>query len=238
MTQRQHTPGPWRVFTAFVDVEIVTDRPTANETESIVQFKGQRNALANAALIVRAVNSHEHLVRACRLLVNAYAKAGDAVDGGSVDWDDIDIALRRGRSRAKHDRLTAKATAPASQAGASFARGSGKTAPIGRRGLSYFPFLFLTARRASGRTVTMPSKPIHRLIKQALQYRFLPPGQLSELQRASAIIEGVADLAKDSGDEFLADDLFDILATLDAVIDDREEARQRYLNENRVPDEL
>ena len=54
MTMTQHTPGPWRVFTAFTDLEIVTDRPTAHETESIVQFKGQSNAKANARLIAAA----------------------------------------------------------------------------------------------------------------------------------------------------------------------------------------
>jgi hypothetical protein len=54
MTQTAHTPGPWRVFDAFTDLEIVTDRPTANETESIVQFKGQPNANANARLMAAA----------------------------------------------------------------------------------------------------------------------------------------------------------------------------------------
>ena len=34
MTTTQHTAGPWRVFDAFTDPEIVTDRPTAFETES------------------------------------------------------------------------------------------------------------------------------------------------------------------------------------------------------------
>jgi len=57
MTQHQHTQGPWRVSPPSPNVEIVTDRPTANETESIVQFKGQRNALANARFIVRACNA-------------------------------------------------------------------------------------------------------------------------------------------------------------------------------------
>jgi hypothetical protein len=36
-------------------------------------------------------------------------------------------------------------------------------------------------------------------------------------------------------DEFLADQLFDILASLDGVIDDREDARRQYLSKNRVP---
>jgi hypothetical protein len=49
-----HTPGPWRVFDVLTDIEIVADRRTATETESIVQFKGQRNAKANASLIAAA----------------------------------------------------------------------------------------------------------------------------------------------------------------------------------------
>jgi len=47
-TEATHTPGPWRVFDLFTDLEIVTDRKTAHETESIVQFKGQPNAKSNA----------------------------------------------------------------------------------------------------------------------------------------------------------------------------------------------
>jgi hypothetical protein len=51
---QMHTPGPWRVFDALKDPEIVTDRPTAHETESLVQFKGQANAAANARLMAVA----------------------------------------------------------------------------------------------------------------------------------------------------------------------------------------
>jgi len=54
MTTTQHTAGPWRVFDAFTNPEIVTDRPTAFETESLVQFKGQKNAKANARLMAAA----------------------------------------------------------------------------------------------------------------------------------------------------------------------------------------
>jgi hypothetical protein len=54
MTTTQHTAGPWRVFDAFTDPEIVTDRPTAFETESLVQFKGQTNVKANARLMAAA----------------------------------------------------------------------------------------------------------------------------------------------------------------------------------------
>jgi hypothetical protein len=49
-----YTPGPWRLFTAFTDPEIVTDRKSAHETESLVQFRGQPNALANARLMAAA----------------------------------------------------------------------------------------------------------------------------------------------------------------------------------------
>jgi hypothetical protein len=87
MTNHQPTPGPWRVCDAFTDLEIVTDH--AQEVESIVQFKGQRNARADATWIVRAVNSHEPLVHACRLLVEAYAN-GEATE--HVDWGDVDRA--------------------------------------------------------------------------------------------------------------------------------------------------
>jgi pyrroloquinoline quinone (PQQ) biosynthesis protein C len=73
MTQTQHTSGPWRTFDAFTDVEIVTDRPTANETESIVQFKGQSNARANAAFIVRACNSHADLIQALEFVSMTFA---------------------------------------------------------------------------------------------------------------------------------------------------------------------
>lgn len=71
MTKTPHTQTPWRVFDAFTDVEIVTDRPTANETESIVQFKGQRNALGNAAFIVRACNAHGDLLDALKYQTEA-----------------------------------------------------------------------------------------------------------------------------------------------------------------------
>jgi hypothetical protein len=60
----KHTPGPWRVCKAFADPEIVSDHATSHKIESIVQFKGQQNALDNAAFIVCACNSHERLLAA------------------------------------------------------------------------------------------------------------------------------------------------------------------------------
>jgi len=58
----RHSRLPWRVFDALTDVEIVTDRETPHETESLVQFKGQRNARADAAFIVRACNNYYQLL--------------------------------------------------------------------------------------------------------------------------------------------------------------------------------
>jgi hypothetical protein len=89
MTQTaKHTPGPWRVCTAFVDPEIVSDHATPHKIESIVQFKGQRNALANAVFIVRACNSHERLLAALtgavKTLEALYGKA-EAYDSDYLD---------------------------------------------------------------------------------------------------------------------------------------------------------
>jgi predicted membrane-bound spermidine synthase len=55
MTDTQHTPGPWRVFTLHEDaIEIVTDRKTAYETVSIADLRGKPNAQANARLAAAA----------------------------------------------------------------------------------------------------------------------------------------------------------------------------------------
>ena len=55
MTDTEHTPGPWRVFSLHDDAtEIVTDRKTAYETASIADLRGKLNAPANARLIVSA----------------------------------------------------------------------------------------------------------------------------------------------------------------------------------------
>ena len=76
----KHTPCPWRVFDGFADIEIVTDHPAANDVESLVQFKGQRNARANAEFIVRACNSHHDVVAALAL---ARAMLSHIQSGGS-----------------------------------------------------------------------------------------------------------------------------------------------------------
>jgi len=77
MTTTQHTTGPWRVFDAFTDPEIVTDRPTAFETESLVQFKGQTNAKANARLMAAA----PELLDALELCEDALADLARLDDG-------------------------------------------------------------------------------------------------------------------------------------------------------------
>ena len=61
-----HSPLPWRILDVLTEVEIVTDRNTAHETESLVQFKGQRNAKVDAAFIVRACNNHYQLLAALK----------------------------------------------------------------------------------------------------------------------------------------------------------------------------
>jgi hypothetical protein len=63
-TEATHTPRPWRVFDLFTYLEIVTDRKTAHETESIVQFKGQHNAKANARLMAAAPTFLQVLIEA------------------------------------------------------------------------------------------------------------------------------------------------------------------------------
>jgi len=70
-TETAHTPGPWRVFNLFTDLEIVTDRKTAHETESIVQFKGQRNAKANARLMDAAPTLLQALIEALAAIEEA-----------------------------------------------------------------------------------------------------------------------------------------------------------------------
>ena len=96
----KHTPTPWRVFTGFADPEIVSDKPTARETESIVQFKGQRNAVADAHFIVRACNSHAPLVAALDLLASAAARLAAAVDGTTDQFDHELRCLNQTRSTA------------------------------------------------------------------------------------------------------------------------------------------
>jgi hypothetical protein len=89
MSKPAYTPGPWRVFAAFTDLEIVTDRPAAHETESIVQFMGQHNAKANASLMAAAPIMHDKLLDAKRHLENARSE----VDQGVNDPLEVSVLL-------------------------------------------------------------------------------------------------------------------------------------------------
>jgi hypothetical protein len=82
-----HTPGPWRVFDVFTDPEIVTDSPTAAATESLVQFKGQRNARANARLMAAAPDLLEHL----RTLIEKADDLIAAIDG-TTDQFEVEVS--------------------------------------------------------------------------------------------------------------------------------------------------
>jgi len=70
MTQHQHTQGPWRVFTAFADAEIVTDRPTPMRRKVLVHQRAEK-CMANARFIVRACNAHGDMLKALELCVDA-----------------------------------------------------------------------------------------------------------------------------------------------------------------------
>lgn len=104
MTQTaQHTPGPWRVFGLFTDLEIVTDHATADVTESIVQFKGQRNALANACLMAAAP---ELLAALRQALVALNTAPRFSVPGLGDRMDSYKIAARCSRVIAKAETKT------------------------------------------------------------------------------------------------------------------------------------
>jgi hypothetical protein len=92
-----HTPGPWRVFDVFTDPEIVTDSPTAAATESLVQFKGQRNARANARLMAAAPDLLKHL----RTLIEKADDLTAAIEGVTDQFEDQVSALTDAASAAE-----------------------------------------------------------------------------------------------------------------------------------------
>jgi hypothetical protein len=81
-----HTPGPWRVFDIFTDLEIVTDSPTAEATESLVQFKGQRNARANARLMAAAPDLLAALQTAANTWGETFATGAPVSGADLVAW--------------------------------------------------------------------------------------------------------------------------------------------------------
>jgi hypothetical protein len=79
MSQPIHTPGPVRVFSPFGRPEVVTDRPTAHETQSVVPHFGQPNADSNARLIAAAYNGFDSAAK--KLGLNAVEFAERMRDG-------------------------------------------------------------------------------------------------------------------------------------------------------------
>jgi hypothetical protein len=79
MTTPIHTPGPVRVFSPFGRPEIVTDRATAHETQSVVTQFGEPRAESNARLISAAYNAFDSAAR--NLGLNAVELAERMQDG-------------------------------------------------------------------------------------------------------------------------------------------------------------
>jgi hypothetical protein len=69
--ETKHTPGPWYVTISGLGVATTPRRATANICDLVCDFTGisedtEDEALANAEFIVRACNSHEKLLEACK----------------------------------------------------------------------------------------------------------------------------------------------------------------------------
>ncbi len=96
-SDEMHTPTPWKCKQMFQGSHTpkradILGPPGHREVAAVywhVVDSDLKTARANAAFIVRAVNSHASLVAACMALRSAYDKAGP---GDSVDWSDVDMA--------------------------------------------------------------------------------------------------------------------------------------------------
>lgn len=86
----RHTPGPWKWFTnhicsgplkgAFIDAQ----GPVPARIADVLSHGGvgsQEACEANAAFIVRACNSHEELLAACKAVVEDYLHLAQDADG-------------------------------------------------------------------------------------------------------------------------------------------------------------
>lgn len=119
MTTTKHTPTPWNIHRAYIEekpflVELENEEPyivfytriasgdkiigqinmdTANVgwpcVDSVIECK------ANAALIVRAVNAHEELVRACAMALETIKHA--ALSEFNIPQDYLEKALAKAR---------------------------------------------------------------------------------------------------------------------------------------------
>ena len=83
MSQPIHTPGPVRVFSPLGRPEIVTDRATAHEKQSVVTQFGQPSADSNARFIAASYNAFDSAAR--RLAINAVEFSERMADGGIAE---------------------------------------------------------------------------------------------------------------------------------------------------------
>lgn len=85
-TEPKHTPTPWRHNALIIwgpNDEIVADVQHLGET---LKFKNPNVCPANAEFIVRAVNAHEELLDACKVMLGHYCVTGnDAFDRAEKD---------------------------------------------------------------------------------------------------------------------------------------------------------
>ena len=83
-----HSPLPWRVA-GIADIEDANGTPCACgwNPDSDYGQEGQERAKADAALIVKAVNERERLLKLVSRLLNAVDALLEAVDEG--DYDDL-----------------------------------------------------------------------------------------------------------------------------------------------------
>lgn len=76
MTKSQHTPTPWDICESensnLVHIETSLEHPTlAGEQIATVNKGNKETRLANAALIVKAVNNHQSLIDALETLLHS-----------------------------------------------------------------------------------------------------------------------------------------------------------------------
>ncbi len=90
MPEPQHTPTPWREGNS---TEILVDYPGRPGKSLAVAtvHTGLTHVLGNRAFIVRACNSHEALVAACRALAADMKELADSGDTGFWKAEEQDV---------------------------------------------------------------------------------------------------------------------------------------------------
>lgn len=87
------TPTPWSVKTnmTYIEIDAGTGCPVVSWPGFDDSNRSYQEHVANAALIVRAVNAHDALVEACKLMVYNEGQADELRDSGMVDNVDIKV---------------------------------------------------------------------------------------------------------------------------------------------------